>query len=66
MLSEYESLNQLIEWTLGLNPCCSGICSLSPKRLDIIKNLKCLNPCCSGICSLSELDYIKQAVVVGS
>ena len=38
----------------GLNPCYSGICSVSfLKAFPNWKRLKGLNPCYSGICSVS-------------
>ena len=49
----WELLTPQKETTLTrLNPCCSGICSLSQIYLNIKIRLSCLNPCCSGICSL--------------
>ena len=42
---------------VSLNPCCSGICSLSIKNGMITTESLSLNPCCSGICSLRCSDY---------
>ncbi len=40
-------------WSLRLNPCCSGICSLRSSAKLVTRLGRSLNPCCSGICSLS-------------
>ena len=39
----------------GLNPCYSGICSVSAERAaEQILSERSLNPCYSGICSVSS------------
>ena len=48
------SAGELVEGeTNGLNPCYSGICSVSlSERLTLEKTIIGLNPCYSGICSV--------------
>ena len=58
MLSETVRTMRMYEPN-GLNPCFSGICSLSTNKRR--RNFeRCLNPCFSGICSLSpQVRYIR-------
>ena len=53
MLFENPGLEEGDEFTFpGLNPCFTGICSLSEIALSEKDIELCLNPCFTGICSL--------------
>ena len=50
----------------SLNPCFSGICSLSSVEFPETPQVHCLNPCFSGICSLSVPLYALRKTPKGS
>ena len=67
MLCELSQREEISPPAGCLNPCYSGICSVSLLLLELSKKMKnCLNPCYSGICSVStildELDEEGQSL----
>ena len=53
MLCESSVDSYSVMLTRSLNPCYSGICSVSAGKTIIHRMYACLNPCYSGICSVS-------------
>ena len=60
MLCEQQRSPLVQQVRRSLNPCYSGICSVSQPIADKLNERGCLNPCYSGICSVSEEDIKKM------
>ena len=66
MLSERYVVKHRVQLSLGLNPCCSGRCSVSDTIDSILKEARNrLNPCCSGRCSVRAEKQKRQAINLG-
>ena len=64
MLCDFLSLWKEIRFSMSLNPCYSGICSVSEAFLKGLPYYSGLNPCYSGICSVSPDDpFFSRAIV---